>query len=216
MNTTTAKIMERLMTSVPELSSCREAIQQSYALLLDCFSLGHKVLVCGNGGSAADSEHVVGEMMKSFLLPRHLTEHQRDVIKSALPEDYDLFTRALQRCLPAISLVSQTALISAYENDVSPEMAYAQQVFGYGTKGDLLIAISTSGSSRSVVNAAKAAYAFGLHSVALTGEALSPLSDLCTATVRVPARDTAGAQEYHIKVYHALCAMIENELFGND
>ncbi len=216
MKNTTRQFLERLCETTPALTVCKNSIRSAYDLMYDCYSAGGKVLICGNGGSASDSEHIVGELMKGFLLPRPPTSEQREALKRVMPDEYEMFAGNLQRCLPAISLVSQSALVSAFANDVSPEMIFAQQVFGYGTKDDLLIAISTSGKSRNVVNAAKAAGAFGLTSVGLTGEAGSPLSELCTVTIQVPAQGSVPVQEYHIKAYHALCAMIENEFFGNE
>jgi phosphoheptose isomerase len=182
--------------------------------MFECFTAGHKVLTCGNGGSAADSEHIVGELMKAFRLPRPLTPKQTEALKAEFGPDEAI--SQLQQALPAISLVSQTSLITAFANDVSADMVFAQQVLGYGQTGDVLIAISTSGRSKNVVNAAKTARAFGLHVIGLTGEAESPLSAVCSVTVRVPARETAQVQEHHLKVYHALCAMIEAELFTDE
>lgn len=216
MKETTKQLLTTMRNRAPELEACEEAIAAAYGLMYDCFAADHKVLTCGNGGSAADAEHIVGELMKGFRLRRPVTSVQRETLKRALPDDHESFARLLQRALPAISLVSQSSLITAFSNDVSAEMVYAQQVFGYGAAGDLLIAISTSGSSKNVVNAVKAASAFGLLSIGLTGEAQGPLSDLCTVTVRAPARETAAIQEYHLMIYHTLCSMIENELFADE
>lgn len=195
---------------------CAAAVERAYELIESCYRGGNKVLVCGNGGSAADSEHIVAELMKGFRLRRPLSSEQRQALQSVDPEGYGALADCLQQALPALSLVSHSALITAFSNDVSPETAFAQQVLGYGKPGDLLIAISTSGQSRNVVAAVKVAKAFGLATVALTGEAEGPLSELCTVTVRVPARDTAAVQEYHLAVYHALCSMVEHELFADE
>ena len=195
---------------------CSRAVERAYELIHECYRGGHKVLVCGNGGSAADAEHIVGELMKGFRLRRPLSAEQREALRSVDPEGCQALADNMQQALPALSLVSQSSLITAFSNDVSPEMVFAQQVLGYGAPGDLLIAISTSGRSKNVVNAVKVAKAFGLTSVGLTGEAESPLSALSTVTIRVPARDTAAVQEYHLAVYHALCSMIEHELFGDE
>ena len=214
MNAGTESILTGLMNKAPELAPCRGAVVASFDLLLACFAGGGKVLTCGNGGSAADAEHIVGELMKSFVLRRKPTAEQTARLKRAFPDSYQELAEKLQQGLPAISLVSQTALCSAIANDVASDMVYAQQVFGYGRPGDLLIAISTSGKSSNVVNAAKAAKAFGLHTIALTGPAHSTLSELATAAIRAPGDSTALIQEFHLRIYHALCAMVEHELFG--
>ncbi|HUX21694.1 MAG TPA: SIS domain-containing protein [Spirochaetia bacterium] len=216
MKRVTRQILDQLIERSKELGSCRASIEEGYSLLYECFTTGHKVLTCGNGGSAADSEHIVGELMKAFRLPRPLRPEQAKLLRAEFGDDGEAAVAQLQQALPAISLVSQSSLITAFANDVSADMVFAQQVLGYGQSGDVLIAMSTSGRSKNVVNAAKTARAFGLRVIGLTGEAESPLSDVCSVAVRVPARETALVQEYHLKVYHALCAMIEAELFTDE
>jgi len=172
-------------------------------LLIETYRNGGKVLVCGNGGSASDSEHIVGELLKGFLSKRPVTDER-------IPES---LRAELQGSLPAISLPSQCAILSAYCNDVSPEMMYAQLVYGYGKEGDVLIAISTSGNAANVAKAAEVAHYIGVKTIALTGAKDSKLSELSTITVKVPETETYKVQELHLPVYHYLCAGVEKELF---
>jgi len=199
----------------PVLESCRPAIDDATAALVRCFETGGKLLVCGNGGSCADSDHIVGELMKGFLSRRPVDEKLTEELKKIgimTSEAVDM-TKKLQGALPAISLSSQTALLSAFANDVDPEMVYAQMVLGYGRPGDLLLCLSTSGNSRNVIAAAKIAKAIDLTTVAMTGEAESALSRLCDITIRVPETETYKVQELHLPVYHNLCMRVEEHFF---
>lgn len=214
MNPKATEILSRLIGDFPALEPCRPDIESAYRVLEASFAAGKKLLVCGNGGSAADSEHIVGELMKGFLLKRVVTAGEAQKIRDANPDDWEYLAANLQRAFPTISLVSQTALSTAFGNDVAPDMVFAQQVFGYGAAGDVLIAISTSGNSANVVNAVKTARAFGVKTVGLTGAGGGLLERLCDSTVRVPSSSTYHRiQEYHLSVYHALCAMLEAAFF---
>ena len=193
-----------LYETYPALSVCRDDIEKAIEQMLHTYRQGGKLLLCGNGGSAADSDHIVGELMKGFLLPRPVTDER-------LPQR---LRRGLQGSLPAISLPSQSAVLSAFCNDVDPEMIYAQLVYGYGRPGDLVVGISTSGNSKNVVNALEVAKCLGLSTLALTGEKESRLSQLADVTIRVPAVETYLVQEYHLPVYHYLCARVEQAMFG--
>ena len=193
-----------LYETYPALSVCRDDIEKAIEQMLHTYRQGGKLLLCGNGGSAADSDHIVGELMKGFLLPRPVTDER-------LPQR---LRRGLQGSLPAISLPSQSAVLSAFCNDVDPEMMYAQLVYGYGRPGDLVVGISTSGNSKNVVNALEVAKCLGLSTLALTGEKESRLSQLADVTIRVPAVETYLVQEYHLPVYHYLCARVEQAMFG--
>lgn len=195
--------MEHLIKRYPALSACREDIKQAEKLLIDTYKHGGKVLVCGNGGSAADSEHIVGELMKGFLLKRPVADAR---IAEAL-------RGKLQGALPAISLVSQSAILSAYSNDVDPDMVYAQLVYGYANEGDLVIGLSTSGNSKNIVYAQMVAKAVGAKTLSLTGEKESRLSELSDVTIRVPETETYKVQELHLPVYHYLCAAVEKTFF---
>lgn len=197
--------MKQLLERYPQLESCREEIEKALLLMIDTYSNGGKILVCGNGGSAADSAHIVGELMKGFLLPRPVTDLR-------IPRD---LKSRLQGALPAISLPSQSAVLTAYSNDVDPEMMYAQLVYGYAQKNDLVIGISTSGNSKNVVNAVAVANAIGIKSIAMTGRQQSKLSEISNVTIQVPADNTYQVQEYHLPVYHYLCAKLEEAFFGD-
>lgn len=197
-------MINELIERYPQLAEISADIEAALELIRDTYKKGGKVLVCGNGGSCSDSEHIVGELMKGFLLMRPVTDER-------IPED---LRGGLQGALPAISLPSQTGILSAFINDVDPEMMYAQLVYGYAGENDLLIGLSTSGNSKNVVNAARVAKAVGAKTLAMTGVKQSRLSDLCDVTVKVPETETYKIQELHLPVYHFLCAQIESEIFG--
>ena len=192
-----------LYDKYPVLQECKQEIENALLLMVETYKNGGKILVCGNGGSAADSEHIVGELMKGFKLKRPVKDER-------IPEE---FRAGLQGALPAISLCSQEALISAFMNDVEPDMIYAQQVYGYGKPEDLVIGISTSGNSKNVVNAIRIAKDLGLKTIALTGRNLGELDKIASVTIKVPASETYRVQEYHLPVYHYLCAKVEAEFF---
>ena len=196
--------MENLLNRYPFLEECKVDIENALKLILDTYKHGGKVLVCGNGGSAADSEHIVGELMKAFMLKRTVTDER-------IPEH---LRKGLQGALPAISLPSQSAILSAFINDVEPDMMYAQLVYGYGNKNDLLICMSTSGNSKNCVNAAEVAKCIGVKVLSLTGAKESKLSNISDCTVRVPENETFMIQEYHLPIYHYLCAATEKAFFG--
>ena len=202
-----------LFSNTPALKDLERDFREGVSLLCGCFQAGGKLLTCGNGGSAADSEHIVGELMKGFLQKRPLTEEERAAIASSGCPEPEKFSASLQRGLPAISLVSQTALLTAFLNDVQPDMLFAQQVFAYGRPGDVLLALSTSGNSANVVNAAYGAKARGMKVLAFTGEAESRLSQLSDIALRAPSRQTFRVQEYHLALYHALCGCVELTVF---
>ena len=196
-------MLKELLERYPQLTECEEQIKSAMELIRDTYKKGGKVLVCGNGGSCSDSEHIVGELMKGFKLMRPVTDER-------IPEDLRC---GLQGALPAISLPSQTGILSAFINDVDPEMMYAQLVYGYATEKDLLIGLSTSGNSKNVVNAARIAKAVGAKAMAMTGKKESKLSEICDACIQVPETETYKIQELHLPVYHYLCAQIEADHF---
>jgi D-sedoheptulose 7-phosphate isomerase len=175
---------------------------------------GGKLLVCGNGGSAADGLHIVGEVMKAFALPRPLPIEDRDRIAATAPAEAEYIANHLQGALPAIALPAETGLNTAFANDVSADLIFAQQVYGYGRPGDVLLAISTSGNSRNVVLAAYVAKAFGVTVIALTGEGGGQLMGIADVSIRVPEQEVYKIQELHLPVYHAVCLVAENEFFG--
>ena len=200
-----------LLVRYPCLEAVIDSIDAAAQMMVDTYKNGGTVLVCGNGGSCADSDHIVGELMKGFLSLRPMSEEQKSRMSDILDEDT---LSKLQRGIPAISLPSQSAVISAYANDVDPELVYAQLVFGYGKKQDMLIGLSTSGNSKNVVAAAKVARAMGIKTLALTGARDSRLSELCDVTVKAPEIETFKVQELHLPIYHYLCAYVEKYLVG--
>lgn len=206
------KIFEGLFADYPVLSPCRESIGNVYKILENTYKNGGKVLVCGNGGSAADCEHIVGELMKGFRLLRSLCDNDIQAF-SSYPGG-EKIAKGLQKGLPAISLVSHTGLMTAFLNDCDPDLVYAQQVYGYMTGNDTLVALSTSGNSANVVNAVITARAKSGSAVAITGKRGGKLQSLCNETIKLPSCDTARIQEYTLPVYHTLCAMLEEEFFG--
>lgn len=200
------KILEELYNRYPQLTGCKGEIAKALDLLLMCYKGSGKVLTCGNGGSAADAEHIVGELLKKFRKHRDIDSG----IAAKLPPE---LVAKLEGALPAISLVSMSGLVTAFANDVAWETAFAQQVYGLGNPGDVLIALSTSGNSANCVNAALVAKAKGLKVVSMTGVGGGRLSDLADAVIKVPETEIYKIQELHLPIYHALCAAIEEVLF---
>ena len=211
--------IEILLQNHPALTVCQDTIETARDLLIDTYREGGMLLLCGNGGSAADCDHIAGELLKGFLSHRPLSEEDCLALAESPPDgeaDPDLYLLAgqLQGGLPAISLPAQTAALTAVCNDTDPALIFAQLTWALGQSGDTLICLSTSGNSRNVVLAAKAAKTKGLRVLALTGERDSKLSELSDVTGRVPATDTYRVQEYHLPVYHYLCAAVEEAFFG--
>lgn len=195
--------MKELLERYPALVACEEQITQALEMMIDTYKNGGKILICGNGGSAADSGHIVGELMKGFKLMRKVTDER---ISPDLRE-------YLQGALPAISLCSHDGLISAFANDVKPDMVYAQQVYGYAKEEDLVIGLSTSGNSANVLNAIRVAKDMGVKTIGMTGAGGGRISEVATVTIQAPATETYKIQEYHLPIYHYLCAKTEEALF---
>ena len=202
--------MKELLSRYPKLTDCEKNITNAVEFIVNGYKNGGKVLACGNGGSAADSEHIVGELMKGFISKRPLTQDERDALREAGDESMADY---LQRGIPAISLPSQIAVLSAFVNDVKPENIYAQLMFAYGTPNDTAICISTSGNSANVVNAAIAAKAKGVKVVAFVGGKECKLDKIADACIHVPETETYKVQELHLPVYHYICAEVERILF---
>ena len=200
-------VYDELYTRHPALKPCADAIAAAHAHLVAAYRAGGKVLTCGNGGSAADSEHIVGELMKKFRRRRTVPA----AVAAKLPPD---LVARLEGGLPAVSLVSMTSLLTAFANDVAWETAFAQQVLALARPGDVLMTLSTSGNSANCVHAAEVMRAVGGKVVAFTGARPSALSRLADATIAVPETETYRVQELHLPVYHALCAGVEAELFA--
>lgn len=206
--------IQTLIDRYPKLIVCRETIQQAYDIMKASYAQGRKLLVCGNGGSASDSEHIVGELMKEFKLKREVYKDQADAMKNIDPELGAILAKHLQGALPAITLTGHSSLTTAFMNDSNPELIFAQQVNGYGKPNDVFLGISTSGNSRNVLFAAVAAKAKGLHTIGLTGQRDSRLKGLADICIQVPETETYKIQELHLPVYHCLCMMLEEHFFG--
>lgn len=198
----------------PQLSVCNDAIKGAYEIMEQAYANGRKLLVCGNGGSASDSEHIVGELMKEFKLKRKVYQNQADAMKRIDSELGSVLAEHLQGALPAITLTGHSSLTTAFMNDSLPELIFAQQVNGYGKAGDVFLGISTSGNSRNVLFAAVAAKAKGLKVIGLTGAKDSRLAQLADLCIQVPETETYKIQELHLPVYHCLCMMLEEHFFG--
>lgn len=208
------KHIDLLISRYPVLETCKDSIINAYCLLEECYSTGGKLLVAGNGGSAADSEHIVGELMKGFKLSRRL-EHKFE--KKLIEENEELgktLADKLQGALPAIALDGHMALSTAYMNDCEPLLCFAQQVNGYGKLGDIFLGISTSGNSKNVLYAAITARAKGMKIIGLTGSNNSKLEDMSDVCIKVPQTETYMIQELHLPVYHCLCLMLEDRFFN--
>lgn len=207
------EIFNSLYARYPALLPCAGQIEAAFGLLLECAESGGLIMVCGNGGSAADAEHVVGELMKGFLLARPLNRYQKESFADI--EGGRAIADRLQQGIKAVSLASQAGLISACANDMDASLVYAQQVYAYASNdADVLWAFTTSGNSENAVNAAKTAKAAGIRTLAVTGQTGGEIKDFADVTIKLPALETFQVQEYTLPVYHALCAALEAELFG--
>ncbi len=213
MKNSTQAHLDRLLARYPVLAGQKVNISGIFTAIADSYKNGGKLLVCGNGGSCADSDHIVGELMKCFIIRRPISYKLKEAL-SAYGEDGEALKAQLEGALPAISLCGHSALTTAFLNDTEPTMTFAQQIVGYGQAGDVLLTISTSGNSKNCVYAAETAKALGLTVLALTGSAESRLSELADITFFAPSSETYAVQEFHLPVYHCLCAMLENEFFG--
>ena len=205
--------MEALYIRYPALEACRESVEAATAAIIETYNKGGKVLLCGNGGSCADCDHIVGELMKGFLLRRPVSSKMEEKLAAIAGEEGRMLAKNLQCSLSAISLPGQTALVSAYCNDVEPDAVYAQLVLGHGNPEDVLICMSTSGNSKNVCNAAVVAKAKGVKTIGMTGAKESRLSALCDICIRVPETETFKIQELHLPVYHAICADVEANFY---
>lgn len=214
LNAQQQKYIRMLQERYPVLSSSCEEIVRAYFILEECYLSRGKLLIAGNGGSAADAEHIVGELMKGFKRTRRCSEAFSEALKAVAPELGAVLAENLQGALPAIALDGHMALTTAYMNDCDPLLCFAQQVNGYGYAGDVLLGISTSGNSKNVLYAATVAKAKGMKVIGMTGAEESKLSSMADVCIRVPETETYMIQEYHIPVYHTLCLMLEDRFFG--
>lgn len=210
------KHIDLLVERHPSLESAKEDIIAAYEVLEESYENGGKLLVAGNGGSAADAEHIVGELMKGFKLPR---KSKTDFAEKLVAENQELgavLAENLQGALPAIALDGHPALSTAYMNDCEPLLCFAQQVNGYGKAGDVFLGISTSGNSKNVLYAATTAHAKGMKVIGLTGAKDSKLKDMSDVCIKAPQTETYMIQELHLPIYHCLCLMLEDKFFDND
>ncbi|MBD3317441.1 MAG: SIS domain-containing protein [Chitinivibrionales bacterium] len=216
MKKTTEKHLDGLLERYSVLRACRDEVVEAHEVLVECCKSGGKILVCGNGGSYADAEHIVGELMKDYLIKRPIPAVDRERIgKTAASEsESEYLCDKLQRAVPALPLSAHGALPSAVANDTGADIVYAQQVYGLGRPGDVLWGISTSGNSKNVLYAMKVARAIGVKVLGMTGASGGAVAGCCDVTIRVPESATYKIQELHLPVYHTLCSMLEQELFG--
>lgn len=213
MNERTLKLVDVFFNENPGLEPVRKQVLEAARVLVSRFAKGGTLLVCGNGGSCSDSDHIVGELMKGFLLKRPLPPSERERFAALFGPEGEALAEKLQRALPAISLCSQQALVTAVANDGDYGLVFAQQVMGYAGPGDVVLGISTSGKAQNVKWALMAAKARGAFSMALTGEGGGALKDTADLWVPVPEGRTFRIQELHAAVYHFFCAFAESEMF---
>ncbi len=207
-------MLKTLIERYPVLESCKDTAQNAAKAIIDCYENGGKVLICGNGGSCADGDHIVGELMKGFLKKRPISDEQKAQMKRNCQLVDDEILNKLQCGLPAISLPSISALNSAFCNDVDPELIYAQSLMSLGRKGDILIALSTSGNSKNVFAAAKVARSLGVTVIGMTGLTGGKLKDVSDICINVPETETYKIQELHLPVYHYICAAVEEHFYA--
>lgn len=207
-------VISKLFTRYPALSPVETALHQAIAAMAESYEKGHTLLVCGNGGSAADSLHFTGEMMKEFAIKRSFPPHLQDKMKELYPEDVTFFQNTLQGGLPTISLVNEIGLTTAFANDNVSDLVFAQQVLCHGKEGAVLFCLSTSGNSKNVIHAAKIAKVMGMSVISMTGETGGELKKYSDILLNVPEKETYLVQEYHLPLYHAIAAALELEFFG--
>jgi D-sedoheptulose 7-phosphate isomerase len=206
--------LDELISRYPQLGNIGDSINEAAERLIRCYQNGNKVLICGNGGSSSDSDHIAGELLKGFEQKRPLVETLKKQLESISGERGAFLAENLQTGLPAISLSSHTGLVTAVANDTDASLIYAQQVIGYGNPGDVLWGISTSGNAQSVLDAAITARAKGMTVIGMTGQTGGKLKPFCDILINVPEKRTSFVQELHLPIYHTLCLIIENHFFG--
>lgn len=202
-----------LLERYPSLITCKDEIYGAYTMMKQAYEAGNKLLIAGNGGSASDSEHIVGELMKSFLFNRKIAKRDEAEFETLFGQEGKALAQNLEGCLPAIPLTSMPALSTAFLNDVDPLLVFAQLLYGYGGKGDVFLGISTSGNSKNIINAMMAAKIKGMRIIGLTGQKGGKFNDYCDIIIHVPEEETFKIQELHLPVYHVLCAMLEADFF---
>ena len=204
--------IDQLIERMPELGAMKAAIEEATGAILRMYADGGKVMLCGNGGSAADGEHIAGELLKGFLLKRTPLAEEIEAMGAELGSEAE--ATSLQRGVAAVPLSSLSGVFTAFCNDVDPSLVYAQLVYAMGMPQDVLICLSTSGNSKNVVKAAQVAKANGITTVALTGGTGGKLAEICDIAIIAPSSETYRVQEYHLPIYHAICAQVEHDLFA--
>ncbi len=208
--------LTKLLSKYPDLNVCSKDIELAFETIKNSYHNRGKLLLCGNGGSASDCEHIVGELMKGFMKKRQLSGGFQKELMEQWPINGEYLAKNLQGALPAISLTSNTALMTAYSNDVAADMVFAQQVYGYGNSSDVLLGISTSGNSANVLNALQVAKVLGMKTIGLTGKTGGRMKEICDVSICVPYENTPDIQERHLPIYHTLCIMLEESFFKDD
>ncbi len=208
------KYINLLIKRYPVLEEIQCSIIESYFIMEECYQNQGKLLIAGNGGSAADSDHIVGELMKRFKIPRPLNNELVAKLISIDPQYGKILAENLEYSLPALSLSAHKAFLTAYINDVNETEIYAQQILGFGKAEDVFLGISTSGNSKNIINATTVAKALGIKIIALTGATGGTLSTIANICVKVPSTETYQIQEYHVPIYHCWCLMLEERFFG--
>lgn len=209
----TKKYIDELCLRYENLKMVKTSVEQTIERIIEIYKNGNKIMVCGNGGSAADSLHIVGELMKSFVLPRPISDTVANKIKKC-SSNSEYLLKNLQMALPIISLVNEVGLMTAYANDVAADLNFAQQVLGQGKAGDILLAISTSGNSKNVIYAAEIAKAMNINVIGLTGKSGGKLGKIADILINVPESETYKIQELHLPVYHTICLAVEAEFYA--
>jgi len=209
------KSLDQLCERYPALSGLRNTIAEAAGMIINCYTRGGKLLICGNGGSSADADHFTAELMKSFESGRPLDESLKKRFHEISGTRGRYLAESLEHALPAISLPSNTALATAISNDIDPSLIFAQQVIGYGEEGDVLIGISTSGNSQNIVDACIAAKALNLNVIGISGKTGGKMKHYCDLLVNVPETRTAWVQELHLPVLHTLCLIVENHFYSH-
>lgn len=209
--------LDDLIERYPTLECCRGSIEKAIELMIGSIRAGGKLMTCGNGGSAADAQHIVGELMKGFILPRSIEQFAEEFsarLEKEFPSDAGYLKKNLQMALPTVSLVNETVLMTAFSNDKAADLIFAQQVLGLGRAGDVLIAISTSGNSKNIIYALEVARALDVKTIALTGRTGGKMQSMVDVAINAPSDITHVIQEYHLPIYHALCLALEEEFFS--
>lgn len=208
--------IDKLVERYPKLETVSDSVVIAYQILEECYENDGKLLIAGNGGSAADSEHIAGELMKRFRVLRPVPQEFANRLKEIDPERGENLSKNLERGLMAIPLVAHEALTTAYINDVDGLGVFAQQLYGFGRKGDVFLGISTSGNSKNIMSATVVARALGIKVIGLTGINGGELAKVSDVVIKVPENETYMIQELHLPVYHCLCLMLEEHFFGKN